>query len=170
MKSAPIGDNYGVIFNKVTKPALKQIQDDPSVRDKILAALFANSTPTRFVNYCSKDNDLEDADNEVRPLSTELEQFIKNMPPIEIKPEAVTEIKGNDFEEVEKKFEAMLSQMKKNGEALRAQLTLQGEQMQAQADRMEKQAQESAELRQQLMMMSQSQGGRTEIVPLCSVM
>lgn len=156
LNSAPIGDNYGVIFNKLTKAAKREIDADASVKDKILASLFASCKATRFIHYLANDGDLEDEKNVVKPLPELLEKFITNMPPIEIKPEAVQEIKGNEFEAIEKKYEQMLKQMEGNSKMLQQQLQAQQQQMLAQEQRFAEQARESAELRQQIRAMEEA--------------
>jgi len=166
LDSAPIGDNYGVIFNKLAKAATRQINQDPSVKEKILASLFSKVQATRFIHYLVRNEDLEDEKDVVRPLPEPLEKFITNMPPKVIKAEAVQEIKGNEFEAIEEKYEQMLKQMEENSKVLQQQLQAQQQQMRAQEERFAAQARESAELRDQLQAMreAESSGGGCSIL------
>ena len=128
LQAAPeIGHNYGIIFNKISKRALAKVVENPSGKtptpaELILASLYAQATPTRFIFWNELDGDLEDSENMVKPLNAKLSQFIRAIPAVHIDSSGVQAIASSDFEAVQQKFEVMLASMHSENAALRAEL------------------------------------------------
>lgn len=142
LRAAPeIGNQYGVIFNKVSKAALRRIHENPADREQICGGLFQGLQPTVYVHYRLNSEKLEDEDNVFEELPKDLMDFIYNMPPIHITPGKVDDIKPDQFEALVEQLEKQLNGLREDNEKLRTELAEQKKEM---AKQMERQAELAA--------------------------
>jgi len=125
LDSAPI-TSFAIIFNKVTKPVVKEIMLNPSKKDPsplaaVMAELWAGSPATPNCCYIEKMEDLEDEDNARGDMPARLIEFIATLPSIVIESD-VQDIQQDKFDEMANKFEKMLSEMKGDNERLRYEM------------------------------------------------
>lgn len=122
LEAAPeIGTQYGVIVNKISKPVLEKLKDK---KDDFLNTLFAGIPDDKrcvFSNvaFFEKVIELEDREN-VWPNPEELKddsgmsllQFVhEKIPDVQITSEKVSDVKIDEFEELNKKMEEMAQEM-----------------------------------------------------------
>jgi len=126
LESAPIS-SFAIIFNKVTKPVVKEFMHNPKKKDPsplaaVMAELWAGSTATPNCCYMEKMDNLEDEDNALADLPAHMTEFIATLPSIVIESCDVKDIQQEKFDEMADKFEKMLSEMKGDDERLRYEM------------------------------------------------
>lgn len=105
LKCAPIGENYGVVLNKMSKTVLQKLADSDAEREAILASLFVGVEPSIWIYYNQYDPDLDDLDDVVKALPEELVEWMTNcVPTVTIKKEEVKPIGEDNFEKLYEKY------------------------------------------------------------------
>uniref|UniRef100_A0A7M5XC70 G domain-containing protein n=1 Tax=Clytia hemisphaerica TaxID=252671 RepID=A0A7M5XC70_9CNID len=124
LDSAPEITNYGVIFNKLSKPVLRELTKENKL--SLLTQVSARTTegkkkPLPIPLYLEKNSDLEDEKNAIASLPG-LEEYVLCLAPIVIHSNQVDDIPAESFDNIKAKLEEQLDYYRKNQEAMKYQM------------------------------------------------
>jgi len=108
---------FGIIVNKVSPRIKAKLNEDP---ENSKATLFASMQVSGLIStniYMNeKDNDLDDADNCVAPITPAMREFLDSLPGVYIAKESVNDLKYDEMAAMHEKFETELAAVRKEGQ------------------------------------------------------
>ncbi|CAK9081201.1 unnamed protein product [Durusdinium trenchii] len=125
LKAAPInGTDYGLITNQLPPREFKDLQSLPDVAQEVLGSIWCTmpEKATPHVHFLPRDDELEGADDVVKPLPKDCVDFIDMTPGVEIKGEEVKQVQADGYEEQVTQLEQKLSDLLRDKEAMQAQM------------------------------------------------
>ncbi|XP_066915262.1 trichohyalin-like isoform X2 [Clytia hemisphaerica] len=115
--------SYGVIFNKMSKAALRMLdkQGKQALLTQVSARYRQEDKPLPLALYLRKYEDLEDEENAVAEI-LELEDFLLRLPTIEIHSQNVNKIKENEYDQLKDHFQKLTDAWRKDKELMLQQM------------------------------------------------
>ena len=109
---------YGVIVNKVSEVFINTVAENKNnEKEKIFSGFNSGKNRTNHFFYFECQEELEDQDNVLCQLPTELNKFIYSVvPPTIIEEKNVQAIQLDDFEKMKKEFDKQIDRLYKNKE------------------------------------------------------
>lgn len=112
LDAAPI-DKYAILVNKLPKKTCQMLKQDPTERKHLMKTLFNGAGfkfETEYVYFNEKVDAWEDEKDVVPPMDQSLKNFIDSVPAVLINEKNVTEIKVDEYDELMKRYEDLMSE------------------------------------------------------------
>eukprot|EP01091_Cochliopodium_minus_P017801 TRINITY_DN705_c0_g1_i2.p1 TRINITY_DN705_c0_g1~~TRINITY_DN705_c0_g1_i2.p1 ORF type:complete len:318 (-),score=95.26 TRINITY_DN705_c0_g1_i2:76-1029(-) len=106
---------YGVIINKCSAPFLKGLEIEENI-EMITTSINTGKHKTFSFCFMPKDVEMDDYNDIVKELPTDIIKFIYSVRPVVISKENVKQIKVDDFEENQKQLEIQMNEYKIDAE------------------------------------------------------
>jgi len=107
---------FGVVVNKLSAPAIEALNEESNRRLAFASlGLSGSAPPCVFLNPFQIE--LFDTDDNVPPISNELEAFLRSVPAVFIPPSSVSDLKHDEYAGMVEEFTAQLSALKAEAEA-----------------------------------------------------
>ena len=116
LESAPEITDYGLIFNKISKNLMKQIDSNPKIIGQMVVSFTVRdreSSPIPFPLFLRKVEEIYDVNDAVADFP-ELVEFMEIVPLVGIHEEKVENIKANEYEEMTMELKKEIDDLKEN--------------------------------------------------------